>query len=236
MSAIRGMDWNKPLTIVLHTPGGDVGATDSIVSYLRQKFTDVEVVVPTFAMSAGTMICLAANRLVMARHSQLGPIDPQMARGGAQFSARAVVEQFERARAEILADTTSAHVWAPILANLAPSLIQEAVNSLAFSERLVGGWLAAYAFSGLPNAEEMGRSVAHHFNDATRHLSHGRRIDRDEARQQSLTVMDLESDDALQEAVLTAYHLMTLVFERTPATKVIFGDTGQLWIKNEPGN
>jgi len=46
MSTLYGMQWNKGLCLVLHTPGGVTNAAESIVAYLRSKFTDLEVIVP----------------------------------------------------------------------------------------------------------------------------------------------------------------------------------------------
>ena len=97
------------------------------MAYLRSKFNDIEVIVPTYAMSAGTMISLAANRIVMGRQSQLGPIDPQFLMGQRAQSARAVVDQFEEAKKEILEDAAAAGVWFPILQTFGPALLQEAV-------------------------------------------------------------------------------------------------------------
>jgi len=64
------------------------------------------------------------------------------------------------------------------------------------------------------------------------HGSHGRRIDRDEARQQPLHVIDLEDDQRLQEEVLTLYHLSTIAFEMGPAMKSVIGSNGRLWVKH----
>lgn len=235
MSVIYGMDCSRGLTLVLHTAGGVTNAAESIVAYLRSKFADVEVVVPALAMSAGTMIGLASDRIVMGRQSQLGPIDPQLSVGGRTVSARAVVEQFERARAEVLANQASAHVWAPIVASLGPSLLQEAQNSLDYSESMVAGWVSQWMLKDEPDALATGRAVAHHFNDASTHKSHGRRIDRHEARGQNVRVEDLEDDQDLQEAVLTAYHLATIMFSQTQTTKMITGDNGRFWAKNWAG-
>jgi len=96
MSVMNGMDWDKGLTLILHTPGGATNATETIVAYLRSKFNDIEVVIPTYAMSAGTMISLASDRVIMGRQSQMGPIDPQMLISGRIVSATAIIEQFER--------------------------------------------------------------------------------------------------------------------------------------------
>ncbi|WP_155827023.1 SDH family Clp fold serine proteinase [Jongsikchunia kroppenstedtii] len=238
MSVIYKMDCSKGLTLILHTPGGVTTAAESVVSYVRTKFTDVEVIVPTFAMSAGTMICLSADRLIMGRQSQLGPIDPQMSVGGGRsMSARAITEQFDRAKREILEDVGTAHVWAPIMQSHGPALLQEAQNALDYSERMVARWLTKGMFREMgSDAESKGKAVAHHFNDASEHKSHGRRIDRDEARQQGVTVEDLEDNQSLQEQVLTAYHLMTIIFTQTPAVKLLWSDAGRLWQKAWTGS
>lgn len=236
MGAIRGMDPNAGLTLMLHTPGGVTNATESLVDYLRSKFVSIEVIVPTFAMSAGTMISMAADRIVMARHSQLGPIDPQMPMpGGRSYSAQAIKEQFEQAKSEIAADLVSAHAWAPILASLGPALVKEATNNLEYSERMVATWLSKYMLDGQADAETRAKEIAHYFADNSQHKSHGRRIGRDEARDQGLVVEDLEDDQATQEAVLTAYHLMTIWFEQSQTTKMIWSSQGSSWIKNWGG-
>lgn len=236
MGVIHKMDWSKNLTIILHTPGGQTSSVDPVVSYFRQKFTDIEIIVPTFAMSAGTMMCLAADRLVMGRQSQLGPIDPQMpAGGGTAVSARAIVEQFERARAEVLVNAAAVNVWGPILGSLGPSLLVEAQNALDYSEDMVARWLALYACAKDPDPTKKAKEIAHHFNDAQQHKSHARRIDRVEASDQGLTVEHLEDSQDLQEAVLTTYHLMTIWFEQSPMTKILWSSTGATWMKNWTG-
>src|SRR5260370_6309953 len=115
MSVMHGMDWSKHLTLVLHTPGGVTNATETIVEYLLQKFSHIEVIVPTFAMSGGTMIALASNNIIMGRQSQLGPIDAQMPVAGRSVSARAIVQQFEEAQSQILQDVRLAAVFAAML-------------------------------------------------------------------------------------------------------------------------
>jgi ClpP class serine protease len=234
MSVLHGMDCGKGLTLLLHTPGGVTNAAETIVAYLRSKFADIEVAVPTFAMSAGTMISLAANRIIMGRQSQLGPIDPQFVSSTRAFSARAVVDQFEAAKKDILADTKAAHAWAPILQAMGPSLVQEAENALKYGENMVAEWLEKWMFAGQANAKEKARRIAEHFNAAHLHKSHGRRIDRDEARGQGVVIEDLETDQQLQDAVLTAYHLVTIAIEKGPAAKLMISDAKKMYVKNLP--
>ena len=76
-----------------------------------------------------------------------------------------------------------------------------------------------------------GRKVAAHFNDAASHKDHGRRIGREEARGKGVTIMDLEEKQELQDSVLTAYHLATLAFERTPVSKFLCTSTDRHWQK-----
>lgn len=76
MEVIHGL-YGKNLDLILHSPGGSPEAASAIVSYLRSKFDDIRVIIPHAAMSAATMVACASNRIVMGRHSFIGPIDPQ---------------------------------------------------------------------------------------------------------------------------------------------------------------
>jgi len=233
MTCMHGMDWSKGLTLIMHTPGGLINAAETIVGYLHSKFEKIETIVPTFAMSAGTMVCLASDKIIMGRQSQLGPIDPQMNLGGRTVSARAVVDQFERAREELSNDLNQAHLWAPVLQSLGPSVLQEAQNALDFGERLVRSWLETRMFNGRADAGQLAASTAGYFNQASFHLSHGKRIDREEARSQNVVIENLEDNQEFQDLVLTAYHLTTIVFEKSPASKIIASNNhDNMWIKN----
>lgn len=41
MSVVRGLDKSKGLDLFLHTPGGDVGATESLIDYLFDSFGEI---------------------------------------------------------------------------------------------------------------------------------------------------------------------------------------------------
>jgi len=81
-----------PLDIVLHTPGGLVLAALQIAMAVRSRSSKVTVFVPHYAMSGGTLISLAADEIVMCKHSALGPIDPQLGQSPAA-SLLKVIEQ-----------------------------------------------------------------------------------------------------------------------------------------------
>lgn len=103
MEVIHGLSPTS-LDLILHSPGGSSEATEAVVSYIRSKFDDVRVIIPHAAMSAATMLACSANRIVMGKHSFIGPIDPQLILstpvGRQAVPAQAILEQFERAKAE----------------------------------------------------------------------------------------------------------------------------------------
>jgi ClpP class serine protease len=78
LHAIRDTPDDRPIEIVLHTPGGLVLAAKQIASALSDHPAEVIAVVPHYAMSGGTLIALAADRIMVDQHSVLGPVDPQL--------------------------------------------------------------------------------------------------------------------------------------------------------------
>lgn len=68
------------LDLMLHTGGGDIDAAEKLISMVRTKVGDamLRVVVPEYAKSAGTLMVLGADAVVMSDTSELGPIDPQI--------------------------------------------------------------------------------------------------------------------------------------------------------------
>lgn len=79
VATMSELEANKGLDLILHTPGGETAAMESIVDYLWGKFAgDVRCFVPQMAMSAGTMIACASREIWPGMQSSLGPIDPQL--------------------------------------------------------------------------------------------------------------------------------------------------------------
>jgi ClpP class serine protease len=92
LRAIRMTDREVPIDLVLHTPGGLVLAALQIAWALRQHPAKVTAFVPHYAMSGGTLICLAANEIVMSPHAVLGPVDPQLG----EFPAASLLKVVEQ--------------------------------------------------------------------------------------------------------------------------------------------
>jgi hypothetical protein len=72
------LDDPKKISLILYTQGGDTLAAWSLVNLLREFCSELEVIIPNKCFSAGTLICLGADKIVMAKQSCLGPIDPSV--------------------------------------------------------------------------------------------------------------------------------------------------------------
>ena len=224
----------RDLDLIIHSPGGSAEAAESLVEYLRARFDHIRVFVPVAAMSAATMIALAADKLVMGQHSQLGPIDPQFIistpEGTRSAPAKAILNQFELAKRECRAPENLA-AWMPILRSYAPGLLTQCQDSQRLASDMVAGWLERYMFSGETDAEAKSRAIADWFADYESFHSHGRRVGRDQARDEGLKVVDLEDDHQLQDALLSVHHATMHTFSRTPAQKIIENHHGRAWVR-----
>ena len=66
------------LDVVLQTPGGDIDAAFLIAKILRKSANRINVIVPLYAKSAGTLICLIGDSIILTDLSELGPLDTQI--------------------------------------------------------------------------------------------------------------------------------------------------------------
>jgi len=90
LRAIRSTPKDKPIDLIIHTPGGLVLAATQIAKALHDHPARTTVIVPHYAMSGGTLIALAADEIIMDPHAVLGPVDPQLMNYPAPSILRAV--------------------------------------------------------------------------------------------------------------------------------------------------
>ena len=226
------------LDLILHSPGGSAEAAESIVAYLRKRFSGVRVFVPVAAMSAATMIALSADEVVMGQHSQLGPIDPQFIistpEGPRSAPAKAILNQFEKAKEECRRPENLA-AWMPILRSYAPGLLTQCEDSQRLAATMVADWLRRYMLSGQPDAADQARRIADWFADYEGFRSHNRRVGLEQAAALGLRVSELEQDDYLQDLVLSIHHAAMHTFSGTPANKIIENHLGRAWVRMRAG-
>lgn len=224
------------LDLILHSPGGSPEAADRLVRYMRSKFAHVRVFVPLAAMSAATMWALAADEIVMGKHSQLGPIDPQLIttlpNGQSwQVPARALREQFNDAARDIESNPQRLATWLPILQQYTPGLLKIAEDAELLGKELVREWLVDYMFKDHSDPQAVADKAADFFADASMHKSHSRGIDRKQARDAGLLIVDLESDQELQDAVLSVHHAVMHTLAATPCVKLVENHQGRAYMR-----
>jgi membrane-bound ClpP family serine protease len=229
MAAIHQMDRKKGLDLILHTPGGDMAATESLVDYLRSMFgTNMRAIVPQIAMSGGTMMALACGEIIMGKHSNLGPIDPQF--GG--VAAHAVKEEFDRALQEVQIAPHTAPIWQIVVSKYGPSLVGESLKAIAWAEQMTGEWLKTCMFAADQDKDAKAAKVVQELGDHALTKSHARHISAAAAKSYGLNITALEDDQGLQDDVLSVHHAMIITFSSTPAIKIIENDRGVAFIQS----
>lgn len=235
MQAVCGLDRSKGLDLILHTPGGQVAAAESLVEYLKALFgKDVRVFVPQIAMSAGTMIALSSKEIVMGKQSNLGPIDPQF--GG--MSCAGIIEEFAEACKNVSQNPQIAHVWGPIISKYHPTFIGDCKKAITWADGIVKKWLTENMFSAYDNGEERAKTVVDRLSSHNATFSHSRHIHIDELQQLGLNIIPLENLDNrciedckdLQDCVLTVHHSFMQTLTSSRALKIVESHAGQTMI------
>lgn len=228
MASLHGLK-GKELDLLLHSPGGSGEAADQIVQYLRAKYDHIRAIVPQNAMSAATMLACAADEIVMGKHSAIGPIDPQMIvgtpAGPSPIPAHTILQDFERAKADVASNPVLANLWAPRFTTLPPGFLNLCEQATRLSSEKVETWLAQYMFKG--KDPQKAKTIAEWLADFSVHKTHARPIGIELAREKGLNVSALEDDQGLQEAVLSVFHATMVTFQSTGCLKVIENHLGK---------
>lgn len=212
------------IDVILETPGGSGEVTEDLVRLLRAKYESLAVIVPGWAKSAGTILAMAADEILMGPASALGPIDAQLFWQGKIFSADALLEGFEKIKAEVISTGVLNKAYIPILQGISPGELQSAENALAFAKVLVTGWLAKYKFrdwvahksTGKPVTDEergaRAEEIAANLCDHQRWLVHGRSIKLDDLVAMRLRVTDYSKTPDLSDAIQRYHTLLQMTF------------------------
>lgn len=231
----------KALDFILETPGGSGEVAEDFVRMLRRKYDDIAIIIPGSAMSAGTIIAMAANDILMEPDmSSLGPIDAQLQWQGKVFSAHALLAGVNKIKDEAVQTGGLNRAYIPILQTLSPGELEHAENALKFAKNLVGSWLAEYKFKDwshhssdnrpVTREDKEGRAsqVAEELCDHSKWKSHGRSIKLADLEAMRLRITDYSTNAALAEAIQRYYSLLRMSFE-TPLFKVIETQTSQIY-------
>ena len=231
MACFYQMDFNKGLDLFIHSPGGGVAATESIIHYIHSKFADdVRVFVPQLSMSGGTMIALAGKEIWMGTHSNLGPIDPLF---GAQ-PAQLVIDEFDRAYSEIEDEPKKIEVWRPILEQIPPTFLSTCEHAIAWSKEIGKNALTAAMFKDDSDKERKANNIVKALTDASVNKNHGKHLHKEQCEEIGLKIVSFESDQDMQDAILCVHHSFMISLMNTNIIKIIENHSGISHIKTLP--
>jgi ATP-dependent protease ClpP protease subunit len=227
------LDGDK-IDVIVETPGGLGEVAEDMVKLLRSKFTEIGFIIPGCAKSAGTLLAMAGDEILMEPASALGPIDAQISYQGKQFSAEAFIKGLDKIKEEVMTSGTLNKAYIPILQAISPGEIQSAQNALDFAKKLVTDWLVQYKFRNWDSHSSTGNpvtpedrltrasAIADELANHSQWLTHGRSIKIEDLRRMRLLITDYSENDALAEAVRRYFVLLQLTFAAPQGVYKVF--------------
>ncbi|MBP2309419.1 serine dehydrogenasease [Azospirillum melinis] len=202
----------KKLVFILETSGGFAETTRRIADTVRHHYTTVDFLIPSYAMSAGTILAMAGDAIHMDYYSVLGPIDPQIeGPDGALIPALGYLIRYE----DLLAKANDGKITSPemdILLSFDQGQLYSYEQARDLSRSLLEEWLVKYKFKDwvetetqkTPVTEDMkkarSKEIADRLNNVRRWNSHGIGINMELLRKE----LNLKIDDFGQVPELSA--------------------------------
>jgi hypothetical protein len=212
----------RALMVMLETNGGYITVVERIAGIFRHHYRRVDFVVPTFAMSAGTVLVMSGDAIHMDYASTLGPIDPQVQNRADQWvPALGYLEQFERLIKKSQAGVLSTAELTYLVQNFDPAALYQYEQERALSIALLEQWLVKYKFKNWKLTEgsgakvtkkmrvERARAIASKLNDTNHWHSHSRGITMAVLRQDlKLLIDDFGANPKLADPIHDYFRLL----------------------------
>ena len=197
------------IDVFIISNGGSPEAAERLIKLLRNKYKQVRFIVTGNAYSAATMMCFAADGIIMHRQGTLGPIDPQI--GG--IPAHAILESFEEIEKRIKDEgPLSLTVYMPLLSKYDLHLLNLCRKAQALSIELASQYLKQYM--KIEN-DDLIVDITKFFMDHETHKSHGRSIDRETAKGKGLKVIFSEDiGEKTEKSTYTFNDLLLSLFNQ----------------------
>jgi hypothetical protein len=238
----------KALDVILETPGGMGEVAEDIVKIFRYKYTRVSFIIPGRAMSAGTIMTMSGDEILMEPSSALGPIDAQLQWRDQVISADAFLEGFDKIKKEAAVSNSLNRAYIPILSNISPGQIEHAQNAQHFAHNLVADWLVNYKFKNwllhssdnrpvtADERKERALQIAEALSDQKRWYTHGRSIKIKDLESLRLKITDYSLNPPLYDAITKYFTLLRMSFDATNIYKIFETPTSQIYrFKLPPG-
>ena len=205
-------------------------------STLGSGVPDIRAIVPQMAMSAGTMIACSCKEIWMCKHSNLGPIDPQL--NG--VPAYGVLSEFARACREVKDDPSKIPIWQPIIGQYRPTFLSRCENAIELSNSFVREQLSTVMFHGRPDAKKKAAKIVRSLSHYSKNRTHDRHLHYEDCHRIGLNVklveeaigLDGNKDSDFQDLILTVHHCYMHALMNTAAYKIIENHKGVGMSKN----
>ena len=192
----------EALDLLISTPGGDPNAAEKIVHTCRSYAPSFRVIVVGSAMSAGTLIAMGADEILMTPNASLGPIDPQMIVTGPQGQqqlrpAAAFVDAYHRLiekTQQAIKSNEPPQPYLQLLSRIDPVHVEICLKAREHSRTLAVEFLSTWMLHGSKDKVEQ---VVEHFFREGEQLSQGRAIMPDKAQQYGLKIRLVPHEDTL---------------------------------------
>ena len=229
------------IDIILVTPGGSGQQVAKFVDRLRPRFKKVSFILPNIAMSAGTILAMSGDELIMDSRAYIGPIDPQIPNKDGHFiPAQAILTLIEdiRIRGEEFLKNGKNPPWSDlqILRQIDGQEIGNAINARNYSVELVENFLNNYKFGTwkfhsdtrpVTDEEKRARAkeIAELLCDHSLWKTHSRGISREAAWDIcKLKIIHPETINGLDRSIRRFWALNYWMFENTPIFKIFISE------------
>ena len=204
----------ETLVIILHTNGGSIETTEKYVNMIRTYYKKVFFIVPTFAMSAGTIFCMSGNKIFMDYSSCLGPIDAQVysSKEGKYVPASGYLYEVEEIINKSVNGTLS-NVEVVMLQNQDLAFLNYCKQISILTVNLLKEWLTKYKFCDWEKTEtrnlpvdanykkKRAEDIANALGNNSKWNVHSRPIMIDDLKELNIKIDDYTNNDDLKKVI-----------------------------------
>lgn len=207
---LKQIDYTKKITLALYTNGGQLETPWPLVNLIREHCEEFEVVVLGKALSAGTMISLGADTIVMSRYAHLSPVDPSanMNDGNNQLKHFEIEDiigyiDFVKEKIGISEQNALCEIMKDLTKEITPTMLGSANRTHSLVRRLAKNLLSRHK---KPVSERHTKEIIEHLTQKL--FSHRHLINRNEAREigfENIVEFPDKPTEKIIESLLDAY-------------------------------
>ena len=221
------------LDLFLHSPGGFLDPAYKLTRICQDYSYQFNVIVPLFAKSAATVVCLGADEIVMTSLSELGPIDPVIQhpyKPDVRVPARSIKDFFQFLTAtetdQIKVDTSFKEKMAALLD---PYLIGSYQTAIQSSKQIAEMLLSQKQLKDHP--ERISDTV----NKLTEYYySHGFVIDRQAATDIGLNITNADTNPELKKSIRQLFRIYQQFMQANKISKLVGNRDRNIYMQIAP--